>query len=226
MNCKIIYIYDDKRQKRDLYELEQAVAKAGKAVAEKRLMGNPSGSGWRALVQTEKEKAEGKEDREMYHFTASCLKEHGLLRYEISNYAKPGAECLHNLGYWTGRDYLGMGVGASSLWQGCRFHAPRRTDRYLDAVSRGDLVALRVDEAILSERDRMEEFMFLGLRLSKGVSEDDFRQRFGRPIRQIYGSVLEDHLANGLIVYEKGRFRLTEYGLDIANTVMADYLFD
>ena len=66
VNCKIIYIYDDKRKKRDLYELEQAVAKAGKAVAEKRLMGNPSGSGWRALVQTEKEKAEGKEDREMY----------------------------------------------------------------------------------------------------------------------------------------------------------------
>ena len=66
VKCKIIYIYDDKRKKRDLYELEQAVAKAGKAVAEKRLMGNPSGSGWRALVQTEKEKAEGKEDREMY----------------------------------------------------------------------------------------------------------------------------------------------------------------
>ncbi len=66
MKCKIIYIYDDKRKKRDLYELEQAIAKAGKAVNEKKLMGNPSGSGWRALVKTKKEEAENEDDKEMY----------------------------------------------------------------------------------------------------------------------------------------------------------------
>ena len=66
VNCKIIYIYDDKRKKRDLYELEQAIAKAGKAVNEKKLMGNPSGSGWRALVKTKKEEAENADDKEMY----------------------------------------------------------------------------------------------------------------------------------------------------------------
>ena len=66
VNCKIIYIYDDKRKKRDLYELEQAIAKAGKAVNEKKLMGNPSGSGWRALVKTKKEEAENEYDKEMY----------------------------------------------------------------------------------------------------------------------------------------------------------------
>ena len=66
VNCKIIYIYDDKRKKRDLYELEQAIAKAGKAVNEKKLMGNPSGSGWRALVKTKKEEAENEDDKEMY----------------------------------------------------------------------------------------------------------------------------------------------------------------
>ena len=65
VNCKIIYIYDDKRKKRDLYELEQAIAKAGKAVNEKKLMGNPSGSGWRALVKTKKEEAENEDDKEM-----------------------------------------------------------------------------------------------------------------------------------------------------------------
>ena len=86
VNCKIIYIYDDKRKKRDLYELEQAIAKAGKAVNEKKLMGNPSGSGWRALVKTKKEEAENEDDKEMYQ--AVVLKDDVIeKRRQLAGYA-------------------------------------------------------------------------------------------------------------------------------------------
>lgn len=164
------------------------------------------------------------EDREMYHFTRAFLAEHGIFRYEISNYAAPGYECIHNKGYWTGRPYLGLGTGAASLFGNCRFHNPSDYALYKAAVTNRDLPALMCEKTALSPQDRMEEFMFLGLRLTEGVSERDFLGRFGVPIGRVYGEVLEKHLKEGGLEKKGERYRLTEYGKDVANTIMAEYL--
>ena len=169
-------------------------------------------------------------DREMYHLTKTMLQEAGFHRYEISNYALPGYECRHNRGYWDGTGYLGLGLGAASLIGQKRFSVIREKDRYM-AYSAADFGAGRhledVQERTLTEQ--MEEFMFLGLRLTEGVSEQDFQKRFGRRLTDIYGDVLGNMAAKGLMEqdHEKDKhWRLTDQGLDVSNTVLAEFLLD
>lgn len=196
------------------------------------------------------------EDRAMYHFTRDFLSQYGFERYEISNYARPGYECRHNCGYWTGHEYLGFGLGAASLLRGERFHEPRDMGEYLEIVnhawgvseayegkqhSRGFIKPrpetsgkqtphaspwerLRQESEKLTLQDRMEEFMFLGLRMTAGVSETEFAARFGTEIEAVYGDILRRHEEQEVICRHAGRIFLTEYGLDVANYVMADYL--
>ncbi len=228
------------------------------------------------------------EEREMYQLTEQMLAEAGLNRYEISNYALPGYECRHNIGYWTGAEYAGFGLGASSLLrlsrelryvdyderaergghircdertatsgyaQGEMLAAPARGSEQEDARSRNlchvrkesvaepasIYVRVRNPESMqayldgdfsgreitpLSEEDRMAEFMFLGLRLIEGVSEREFRERFGGTIEETYGKVLEKYTANGLLARENGRIALTARGLDLSNVVMADFIIE
>ena len=205
------------------------------------------------------------EDREMYHFTKQYLASNGYRRYEISNYAREGFECRHNCGYWTGHDYLGLGLGASSCLGGERFRNPDQMEEYRKAVKRmcadhadpGSLLAMRCGREILTPEDRMEEFMFLGLRMADGVSENEFERRFGVPLQEVFSDVLKRHLdqnvicripvsrqggaavtggeagigdeagiGGGIGIGEVSDFRiaLTEYGMDVANYVMADYI--
>ncbi|WP_130836586.1 radical SAM family heme chaperone HemW [Lachnoclostridium sp. Marseille-P6806] len=169
-------------------------------------------------------------EREMYRRTREVLREYGYERYEISSYARPGRVCAHNIGYWTGHPYLGLGTGAASLAVGpgpgasrLRYANTCDMNRYL---GRKRLSEIREDLQELTDRERMEEFMFLGLRLALGVSETEFFARFGRPLPEIYGDVLARHEALGLVRRERGRIFLTEYGTDVSNSVMADYLLD
>ena len=171
------------------------------------------------------------EDREMYHFTKKFLAENGYRRYEISNYAREGFECRHNCGYWTGHEYLGLGLGASSDMGsrippcGERFRNPSDMEAYRKAVREGcDPAQMRCERQVMTREDRMEEFMFLGLRMADGVSEDEFEARFGEKPEDRYGPVLEKHLAQGVIRHANRRIALTEFGMDVANYVMADYL--
>ena len=171
------------------------------------------------------------EDREMYHFTKKFLAENGYRRYEISNYAREGFECRHNCGYWTGHEYLGLGLGASSDMGsrispcGERFRNPSDMEAYRSAVREGcDPAQMCCERQVMTREDRMEEFMFLGLRMADGVSEDEFEARFGEKPEDRYGPVLEKHLAQGVIRRANRRIALTEFGMDVANYVMADYL--
>ncbi len=157
-------------------------------------------------------------DRAMYHETASFLEKYGYHRYEISNYAKHGFESQHNTGYWVLDDYLGLGLGAASKIGNRRFSVTRDMKTYLDSN------ALYVDEEILSIEDQMAEFMFLGLRLTRGVSKKDFAARFGKPLTEVYGDVIATHEKNGLLQQDGDRIYLTERGLDISNYVMSDFL--
>lgn len=159
-------------------------------------------------------------ERAMYEMTKELLKQHGYFRYEISNYAKKGYECKHNIGYWTRENYLGLGLGSASLVEEKRFSNTRELKKYLS----GDFSV--ENQEILDKNARMEEFMFLGLRLTKGVSQAEFLKQFGFSIENIYGEVLNKLQCEGLLAKKKGNLFLTEQGLDVSNYVMAQFLFE
>ena len=168
-------------------------------------------------------------EREMYYMTRNCLAEQGYERYEISNYARPGFECRHNVGYWTGTGYLGLGLGVSSYLEGCRFHNTSDFQSYVSAHLDDEAEfcqALRQDMEQLSVKSKMEEFMFLGLRLTRGVSVEGFITRFGQSIRNVYGGVIDKLEREGLLEHKNGYYRLTERGLDLSNYAMSLFLLD
>lgn len=162
------------------------------------------------------------EDREFYVATKTVLAEHGYHRYEISNYAKEGYECLHNSLYWTGVSYVGFGLGASSYFEGCRYHNVEDTSNYINALKTGKSVTCNVQE--LSESEQMEEMMFLGLRMIKGVSQELFYQRFGKQMSDVYGEVIERFKMEGLLCEKGGYLCLTDEGIDVSNYVMSEFL--
>ncbi len=158
-------------------------------------------------------------DRKMYRFTREFLAQYGYERYEISNYSLPGRECRHNSGYWTGHPYLGFGIGAASYVNGTRFSNTSDIDAYLKEGNN-----IRTEIHTLSQQEKMEEFMFLGLRMTAGVSGAEFALRFGKTLEEVYGDVIRRHVRQGLLEPAGERFRLTERGTDVSNYVMADYL--
>lgn len=167
------------------------------------------------------------EDREMYHRTKTLLEAAGYERYEISSYARPNAECTHNIGYWTRIPYLGLGLGASSFYGGQRFSNTREMTRYLAAAKTEDMPErIRENTEFLTRQDAMEEFMFLGLRLTRGIRKEDFRRAFGQGVEEIYGTVLERFTEQGLMLWTGEGWRLSEWGLDVSNTVLAEFLLD
>ena len=166
-------------------------------------------------------------EREMYHFTKEYLASCGYARYEISNYARPGFESRHNTVYWTGGDYLGLGLGASSYVDGRRFSAPDDFSAYLEYAAAEKSLEAHGRQTV---REAMEEFMFLGLRMTEGVTEQDFRQSFGLELMDVYGETVKDLTAKGLLTVERenGRTKiaLTSRGTDISNAVLSEFLLD
>lgn len=181
------------------------------------------------------------QERLMYRETEQILAQAGYERYEISNYAKKGYACRHNLVYWQGGDYLGLGLGSSSYMDGVRFHNTTDFDTYVNQN------AYVEDREELSVQAKMEEFMFLGLRVMAGVSGPEFEKRFGKTMEDVYGDVLRKHEEEGLLRIERGEARkedrkeasaaepakgktniervmLTTKGVDVSNYVFADFL--
>lgn len=159
-------------------------------------------------------------DREMYAMTKKILGEKGYHRYEISNYAKPGMECYHNSVYWTRGEYLGLGLGASSLIGEVRYKNGSDLEIYLGAEGLPPCEEIQP----LSRKDQQEEFFFLGLRMTEGVREEDFLKKFGCSVDSVYGRVLEKNEKDGLLVRKDGRIFLTLRGLDLSNYVFAQFL--
>ena len=165
-------------------------------------------------------------DREMYALTKDILKEHGYERYEISNYAKPGRECKHNIGYWTGVSYLGLGVGASGYVMNRRFHVEGDYKKYMNIKMQQDITPLYCDIEELDKKANMEEFMFLGLRLTRGVSMHEFNEKFGIDMFELYDRQIKRNIMLNLMEYNSPYLRLTDKGLDLSNMVMSDFLLD
>lgn len=168
------------------------------------------------------------EQAEIDDFTRNYLKRSGYERYEFSNWARPGHACRHNRGYWQGVPYLGFGLGASSYFNGCRWKNTSEFSEYMEAdFDRKGLEAaeeLRREFRELSREEKMEEFMYLGLRCTDGVSEMNFNGRFGSRIEDIYGKQLAKYVGLGLMVHDGGKYRLTEHGIDVSNVILSDFL--
>ena len=158
----------------------------------------------------------------MYEATAQILKEYGFEQYEISNYARKGRECRHNVGYWTRQDYLGFGLGASSLYGKERFANTADMKKYLENSRNPEKI--REKEPSLTREDEMAEFMFLGLRMTKGISKADFQRCFGCTIESVYGEVLEKYESMGLLLEQDGRIFLSREGIHVSNSIMAEFL--
>ena len=163
-------------------------------------------------------------ERAMYEETIEVLAGYGFHRYEISNYALDGYECRHNVGYWIRRDYLGFGIGAASLIGNVRFQNGRDLNAYL-----AHPLACREEQQSLTTQEQMEETMFLGLRLIRGVSYPEFARCYGQTLEEVYGEVISRNVADGLLTVREDetgrRLMLTGRGLDVSNYVMAQFLF-
>ncbi len=165
-------------------------------------------------------------ERAMYAATEEILAGYGYCRYEISNYAKKKKECRHNVGYWTGVDYIGLGLGASSLFEGARFSNVRDIELYKEAAEKAQLPTDWESVCHLKRENRIEEFMFLGLRMTQGVSKKEFERRFDQPMEQVYGEVIKKYTEMGLLEEKDGWLKLTARGIDVSNVVLADFLMD
>ena len=181
-------------------------------------------------------------EREMYEETAEILSQYGFQQYELSNYAKPGRVCRHNLGYWTGVPYLGMGLGAASYWPAepagadreeqektwmVRFRKTADLKSYLHLLSEDDTARIPEDSAsyeLLGKTGCMAEFMILGLRLTDGISRKEFRCRFQNDLQDVFGGILQKYAAAGLLHNEEDRVFLTRRGRSLANVVMMEFL--
>ena len=160
----------------------------------------------------------------MYEDTMPVLAEYGYEQYEISNYAKPGKECRHNIGYWKRVDYLGLGLGAASLLENRRFSNTRSMEEYLQKSCFPEKI--RREWQTLSKEDAMTEFMFLGLRMTKGISREEFREAFGCTVESIYGSVLNKYKDMSFLEEKDGRIFLSRKGIHVSNAIMSEFLLD
>lgn len=162
--------------------------------------------------------------------TREFLQEKGYHWYEISNFAKPGKECRHNIGYWKRADYLGVGLGAASLIDNVRYANIRDLHDYIVCPAKAAMAtglshwnAVESRE-VLSREAQMEEFMFLGLRMTDGFQRDEFEKNFGVAIEGVYGTELKHLQQEELLLQKEGRIRLTEKGIDVSNYVLSQFL--
>lgn len=161
-------------------------------------------------------------ERDMYDLCKNILTNNKYNKYEISNYSLNNKECRHNLKYWDMEEWIGVGSNSSSFINSKRIKNITDINKYIEKINNGELP----HEEIInnSVNDNMEEFMFMGLRKTQGVSEEEFYKRFNKTLDDVYRNVIEKYQKEEFLVRSKGRLYLTEKGMQISNIIMADFL--
>ncbi|GED31341.1 radical SAM family heme chaperone HemW [Brevibacillus centrosporus] len=157
----------------------------------------------------------------MYMLLIEEMEKHGYEQYEISNFAKKGFESKHNKTYWLNDEYYGLGAGAHGYVSGERHVNAGPLAVYMQMSKSG---LPRVEQFPVPREDAMEEQMILGLRLREGVGLERFSERFGVSVRQVFGNIIEEEIAKGMLEEEHGHLRLTKKGLPLGNEVFARFL--
>jgi oxygen-independent coproporphyrinogen-3 oxidase len=161
-------------------------------------------------------------EREMNQMVITTLKEHGYERYEISNYALPGKECRHNIRYWEGRDYVGCGTSAHEYVHGERQENVRTIEGYIRMMNADGSAAVREHQNTFQED--MEEYVFMGMRMMKGLDKRDFKRRFDTSMEDLYKESIDKHVRDGLLMDSEDTLRFTEKGIEFSNHVLSDFL--
>lgn len=161
-------------------------------------------------------------EREMYNIGKKLLKENGYNQYEISNYCLEGKECRHNLKHWDMKEWIGVGSNSSSYIDNKRIKNISDVKTYIDTINNDKVPYEEVIEN--TEKDNIEEFMFMGLRKTEGIDEKEFFLRFHKMLDEIYKDVIKKYEKQELLVKDKGKLYLTEKGIEVSNIIMADFL--
>ena len=163
-------------------------------------------------------------ERKMDSYTEKILEQNGYIKYEISNYAKDNKECEHNKVYWSLGEYIGVGVAASTYIDGNRVVNIDGIQQYIDNMKNGISVIAETHKN--SKEDEVEEYVFMGLRMKRGINIEDFNQKFGVPIESIYKEVIEKNISKDLLRISNGYMALTNKGIELSNYVMSDFILD
>lgn len=161
-------------------------------------------------------------DRDMYHYAVKEIRNRGYIHYEISNFSKAGYESRHNMIYWKGQEYIGLGAGAHSYFDGKRYHNVEKPVEYVYKFSTNENTWQHIQE--ISQKDQITEYLILGLRLTGGISLIDFKARFGIELLELYGDRINTLMKRGLLCRSGERLRLTDLGLDLANQVFVEFI--
>jgi len=157
-------------------------------------------------------------DREMYAAAVRYLTENGFNQYEISNFAKSGYECRHNIKYWECREYIGLGAAAHSYVNFQRYENTASLEKYISGDYRtGEITAL-------DKNDRVFEFIMMGLRMNKGISEAEFEKRFGIKFTSLYAAQLERFAEGGFVEMSDGYIRFTDKGRNVSNSILCEFI--
>ena len=253
-NINIDLMSDIPKQSFESYKktLERVVSLSPEHISSYSLIIEPGTVFYKMYEEGKLDIADEDTDRQMYSYTKDYLEKNGYHRYEISNYSKSGRECKHNLVYWNLEDYIGIGLGASSYFEGARFSDFSDMKKYRDTmyscgssyVSGGENAKKHVKDLTdsydigfkirkrtenyekLTEKAKMEEFMFVGLRKCIGVSKKEFENRFSHSIDEIYGNVIDKFIKNNLLSENDNsdRIYLTDKGIDVSNYILSEFL--
>lgn len=158
---------------------------------------------------------------DMYLYAVETLEDFGYAQYEVSNFAREGMACRHNLKYWTGGEYLGFGPSASSDFAGKRFTAAADLEGYIQGVMNRGVILSECES--IAPRERAGEYLMLRLRIAEGISEQEYTSRFLLPFR-LLDKALQIYQKQGLAVLEDGRWRLTPKGLLLSNQIIGTLL--
>ena len=164
-------------------------------------------------------------DREMYHLAVDMLNQVGYTHYETSNFAKPGYECRHNLKYWMGEEYLGLGIAAYSYLKeggGRRFGNTSAFDDYFQCISARKRPTCEDDW--LTQNDQIIEYIMLRLRLNNGIDFDDYRRRFSGDLINDFADAVECAQNAGLIIADDKGIRPTLKGFDLQNALIGEFI--
>lgn len=157
-------------------------------------------------------------DRELYTLAKDILKDNGYFQYEISNFSKPGYESRHNLKYWNCDEYIGLGVSAHSYLDGVRFYNTQDINEYLQNKFHND------EKTVLSTDDKISEYIIMRLRLSEGINEKEFYERFKIDFYENYKIILDKFIKAELVTYENNAYKLSEKGIDVSNSIMCEFV--
>lgn len=161
-------------------------------------------------------------ERKMYYSGREHMEDNGYIQYEISNFSKPNCECRHNIKYWTGGEYIGFGPFAHSCFEDKRYNNISDINLYCENFNYPE--RYRQLNEVLNKESKIFEYIMLGLRMNKGISINDFNNKFGTNFLELYKNQIDKLLNNNLIILEKNTVKLSKKGMDISNYVFEEFL--